>query len=272
MSPIAASHLRFLRLIELDRQAPTLAYLREIVFQTVCRIPFENVSKLLLIHRERAGRPLTSHEFLDGIEHHDLGGTCYSCNPFLAGMLRDLGFDASLLGADMSVPNIHTAVRVRLDGREYHIDAGYGGPFRQPLCLDDLPATVHEGAIRYLVDREPESGDVEVTQFSATGRLHGYRCHGPARSPEFLLPIILDSFHPGKTFMSCLRIVRIFPEHSVELYNRTLTVHRASESRARDLASISELRSAVANELAMPRCPIGEAIETLESLTGKGLF
>ncbi len=271
MIPIPEPHLRFLRLLGLDPQAPTLAYLREIVFQTVCRVPFENVSKLLLYRDEGIGRALTIDEFLDGIEHRDLGGTCYSCNPFLAGLLRALGFDADLLAADMSVPNIHTTVRVRLHGLEYHVDAGYGGPFREPLCLDDLPETICEGSIRYRVERHPE-GDVEVTQFSAAGRLHGYRAHGPARSPDFFLPVILDSFQPGKTFMTCLRIVRIFPDHSVELHNRTLTVHRGGESQTSNLASMAELRSTAADQLAMPRCPIEEAVDILATLNGQDLF
>jgi N-hydroxyarylamine O-acetyltransferase len=272
MSPLTDSHRRYLRLLELDQQPVSLDYLREIVFQQVCRVPFENLSKLLLVRREGDGRVITLDEYLDGIEHHDLGGTCYTCNPFLVELLHALGFEASLLGADMSVPNIHTSIRVRLDGRGYHVDAGYGGPFREPLCIDQFPESVHEGGTRYVFDRVPQSKDIQVTQFSSNGRVHGYRAHGPARNPEFFRPIVLDSFAPGKTFMSCLRIVRIFPGHSVELHDRSLTVHDAGESRTVELASMDELREAVADQFAMPRCPVEEAVATLEILTGRHWF
>ena len=99
----------------------------------ICRVPFENISKLLLIGREGTPRPTRLPEFLDGIERQDLGGTCYSNNPFLVELLRALGYDADLLGADMSSPNVHTVIRVRLDGAEWHVDAGYGGPFWRPI-------------------------------------------------------------------------------------------------------------------------------------------
>src|ERR1035438_69834 len=52
------------------------AALDEIVRRHLCRVPFENVSKLLLLGREGAGRVTMLAEFLDGIEHRDLGGTC----------------------------------------------------------------------------------------------------------------------------------------------------------------------------------------------------
>src|ERR1017187_3649094 len=63
------------------------AGLDEVVHRHLCRVPFENVSKLLLLGREGAGRVTTLTEFLDGIEHYDLGGTCHTNNPFLASLL-----------------------------------------------------------------------------------------------------------------------------------------------------------------------------------------
>ena len=99
------------------------------------------------------GRPLSLDEFLDVIEFFDLGGTCHSCNPFMAGLLKSLDYDADLLGADMTDPDVHTCVRVRLNGAEYHVDLGYAAPFRSPICLDPLPHESAEGESRYIVDR-----------------------------------------------------------------------------------------------------------------------
>ena len=238
----------------------------------VCRIPFENVSKLLLIGRERVGRPTRLGEFLDGIEHEDLGGTCYSNNPFLVELLRALGYDADLFGADMSAPNVHTVIRVRLDEAEWHVDAGYGGPFWRPVRLDRLPETLSAGELRFVLHRSA-ADDIEMSLVRGESRLHGYVAHGPARSFEFFHPIILQSFEPGQHFMTNLRLIRYFEDgRAAELLNSTLTVHRDGESRVLELRNRAELRSAVADELAMPRCPIDEAVNVLERMSGQSLF
>ena len=107
---------RYLRLLGIQGIPAGLAGLREIVARHLCRVPFENVSKLTLFGREGAGRVTTISEFLDGIENYDLGGTCYTNNPYLAELLQALGYDADLLGADMTKPDVHTVIRVRIDG------------------------------------------------------------------------------------------------------------------------------------------------------------
>jgi len=236
----------------------------------LCRVPFENVSKLLLFDREGAGRPLTLSEFLDGIEHHDLGGTCYSSNPFLAELLRVLGYDADLLGADMSIANVHTSVRVHLDGGEYHVDAGNGAPFLEPMPLDRLPHVISIGRYRY--DLETHHHGHQMTASYAGELVHSYLVHGPPRTPEFFRPIVLDSFVPGRKFMTWLRITRCFEDRVIDLRNRTLTWSQGNKSRETILNNADELQSVVANDMAMPRCPVLKAVTILERLTGKPFF
>lgn len=69
---------RYLRLLGIQGTPEGIAGLREIVSKHLRRVPFENVSKLLLFGREGAGRVTTISKFLDGIENLDLGGTCYT--------------------------------------------------------------------------------------------------------------------------------------------------------------------------------------------------
>jgi arylamine N-acetyltransferase len=266
MHALSDSDARYLRLLGIEGPPSGLEGLREIVRRHVCRIPFENVSKLLLYAREGAGRAITLPEFLDGIEHQNLGGTCYTANPHLADLLRHLGYDTDLLGADMTTPNVHTCLRVRVDGVPYHVDCGYGGPFREPLRLDRVPHHLVEGGVRYVFDRNAHPGAYEMNVLSGSQRLHGYMVHDPPRPADFFEPVTLKSFTAGQTFMDHLRIVKIFDEHSAELFDRKLTIHRAGQTREVELRSRSELRSAVANELAMPRCPIEAALEALPEL------
>jgi arylamine N-acetyltransferase len=290
---------RYLRLLGVAEPPAGLAGLREIVHRHLCRAPFENVSKLLLVGREGGGRPLALAEFLDGIEHYDLGGTCYSCNPFLAWLLRELGYAADLLGADMSKPDVHTSIRVRLDGDErterggvlpeslkpdvgrvrcarfegmYHVDVGYAAPFFRPISLSELPWETVLGPWRYVFDRGGSEGAYAMSVFAGAEPVHGYVVHPPARSREYFNPIVMDSFRPGQTFLTCLRITRFFDDGAVELKNAVLSRYRGAESSQRTLRNMAELRAALENDLAMPRCPVEEAVGVLERLTGKPFF
>lgn len=91
---------RYLRLLGIEGHPSGLEGLRTLVRRHLSVVPFENVSKLLLSGRERSGHITSLREFPDGIEFSDLGGTCYTNNPFLTDLLRALGYDAELLGAD----------------------------------------------------------------------------------------------------------------------------------------------------------------------------
>ncbi len=260
-------------MLGIDGSPAGLEGLRTIVRQHLFGAPFENISKLLLFGREGAGRFVTLTEFLDRIEHQDLGGTCHSNNPHLAELLRALGYDADLLGADMMPRlNCHTCLRVRIDSISYHVDVGYGGPFRDPIRLDRLPYELAEGTSRYVLDRKCDGSGYEMAVFSGQERVHGYVVHDPPRTLEFFTPSMLNSFQPAAPFLNCVRICRFFEDHSAELLNRTLTLHRGEETIQRELKTPAEWHSAVANELCMPRCPAEAAIKVLEQVTGKSFF
>jgi N-hydroxyarylamine O-acetyltransferase len=127
---------RYLGVLGLTREAATEGLLKEIVGAHAARVPFENISKL---HWRRT-LGLTAlpdlRLFLTGIEDYGFGGTCYANNYHLFSLLRSLGFDATLCGADMANPNVQMVVRVRVEGREVLVDVGYAAPFREPLPAD----------------------------------------------------------------------------------------------------------------------------------------
>jgi arylamine N-acetyltransferase len=256
---------RYLRLLGIDEAPRGVEGLRLIVRRHLIRVPFENVSKLLMFGVEGAGRAFTLDEFLDGIEHHDLGGTCYTVNPRLAELLQSLGWDPELLGADMTNPDVHVCVREN-HGPGYLVDVGFAAPFREPVPLDALPWSAAEGAQRYTFDQHPRGYSLSF------GDSLSYVAHEPPRPAEYFASVILDSFAPTAHFMNHLRISRFFEDYSVELLDRTMKRHRAQRTEEREFASMAELEEAVRTEFAMPRCPVREAVAVLERITGKELF
>jgi len=270
---VAGELQRYLRLLGIGKPITVdEAGLDEIVHRHLCRVPFENVSKLLLLGREGASRITALPEFLDGIEHHDLGGTCHTNNPFLASLLNALGYQADLLGADMNKPNVHTSIRVRLSGVEYHVDVGYGAPFRRAIRLDRLPWEFEQGRYRFVFDRASGPASYQASVHCGGQRLHGYIVHPPAREAAFFADEVIESYRPGMTFTSMLRIIRFFDDYAADLEDARLSIHRGGETTTKLLRNMTELRTAVADDLDMPRCPVEEAVAVLEQRTGRSVF
>jgi len=263
---------RYLKLLGIAGHPAGLDGLRTLVRRHLSAVPFENISKLLLLDKERAGRATTLPEFLDGIEYADLGGTCYTNNPFLAELLRELGYDADLLGADMSQPNVHTCIRVRIDSVAYHVDVGFAAPFREPLRLDRLPVRVEEGTKRYVLAPNAAGAGFRMSMFTEAESGVAYVVHDPPRPREFFDRVVLDSYALGSTFVRCLRISRVFDGRSLDLIDRKLYRHEAGRTAITNLESIEELKQALHDQLGMERCPVERAVAVLERLTGKPFF
>ena len=263
---------RYLRLLKIKGYPSGLDGLRTLVRRHLSIVPFENISKLLLSDRERSGHVTTLIEFLDGIEFSDLGGTCYTNNPFLTDLLQALGYDAELHGADMSQPNVHTCIRVRIESVAYHVDVGFAAPFREPLRLDRLPVHVEEGSNRYVLARDAGSDGFRLDIFSEEEHGIAYVVHDPPRAREFFDQVVLNSYALSSTFMRCLRINRVFDTFSLDLIDRKLYRHEAGRTAITHLETIVELQAAVKDQFGMPRCPIEPAIAILERHTGKPFF
>jgi arylamine N-acetyltransferase len=241
MNCIPDPFLRYLKLLGISGQPGGIKGLEEIVLRHLCVVPFENVSKLLMFDRGQGGRAVTLDEFLDGIEYRDLGGTCHSSNPFLAELLKVLGYDVVLLGADMTEPDVHTNIRVSLDSVDYHVDMGYAAPLRQPIRLDRLPYEIVQGDFRYVLDRRTNDGRYEVSILSGHERIHGYVVNETPRDFEYFYRTIRDSYDRGTEFMNRFRVTRFFEEYTVEVRDRTVLYFRGSESDKTELRDIAAL-------------------------------
>ena len=177
--------------------APTAETLRALHVAHLRSVPFENLS----IH---AGEPivLDDEALFEKIVGRGRGGFCYEANGLFAALLRALGFEVSMLSAEVakdeggfSQPFDHMTLLVSLEQR-WLADVGFGDSFVEPLLIDGGEQAQGRYAYRvtrdgdYLVmqRREVEGGEWRA-QYRFTLRPHTYadyaeRCHFQQTSPE----------------------------------------------------------------------------------------
>jgi N-hydroxyarylamine O-acetyltransferase len=145
-------------------------------------VPFENLS----IH---AKEPIVLEDeaLFTKIVERRRGGFCYEANGLFAALLRELGFDVTMLSAGVANaegefgPDFdHMALLVTLDER-WLVDVGFGDSFLEPLLLDERGEQgegerayriLDDGAHLVLARREP--GQQWVAQYRFTLQPHEY--------------------------------------------------------------------------------------------------
>jgi N-hydroxyarylamine O-acetyltransferase len=132
----------------LDRSANTLRALHR---AHIFAVPFENLD----IH---LGRPILLGEeiFFNKIVDRRRGGFCYELNGLFAALLRQIGFDVTMLSAGVARPDggfspdfDHMALLVRIDG-DWLADVGFGDSFIEPIKLDESSITRDETGAYYI--------------------------------------------------------------------------------------------------------------------------
>lgn len=131
-------------------RAPTVALLAELALRHPGAIAFENIDAFI------GRRPsLDLREVQRKLVAGGRGGWCFEQNLLFGEALRGLGFDVTDLAGrvlwgrppDAVTPRTHRLLRVRLDGRDWLVDAGFGGHTLTgvlDLHSEDEQATPHE--------------------------------------------------------------------------------------------------------------------------------
>src|SRR5574341_1574684 len=131
----AAAYLE--RIAYSGSREPNLQTLQTLHRAHLLAVPFENLD----IH---LGRPivLDQDKLFEKIVLERRGGFCYECNGLFGALLREMGFQVTLLSARVRISDgsgfgpefDHLVLRVEL-GEPWLADVGYGGGFREPLRL-----------------------------------------------------------------------------------------------------------------------------------------
>jgi N-hydroxyarylamine O-acetyltransferase len=136
----------YLKRIDYDSPVDVSAEtLRKLQVAHLFNVPFEN----LTIHASES-IVLDDEALFAKIVARRRGGFCYEANGLFAALLRALGFDVSMLSAEVargngqfSPPFDHMALMVQLDDR-WLVDVGFGDSFLEPLLLDTTSEQVQD--------------------------------------------------------------------------------------------------------------------------------
>ncbi len=137
--------------------APSAETLRQLHLAHLLSVPFENLS----IHRHEP-IVLNDDALFEKIVRRRRGGFCYELNGVFAALLRSLGFNVTMLSAEVAnnegefgEPFDHMTLMVTLDER-WLADVGFGDSFREPL-LPRCARTTNPGRRRFQNRRDRNS-------------------------------------------------------------------------------------------------------------------
>ena len=147
---------------------PSAETLRQLHLAHLLAVPFENLS----IQR-REPIVLDDAALFEKIVRRQRGGFCYELNGMFAALLRALGFNVTMLSAEVAnnegefgPPFDHMTLMVTLEQR-WLADVGFGDSFREPLLLDergpqiqgDAAYKIEETGTHLLLSRRQDTGD-----------------------------------------------------------------------------------------------------------------
>lgn len=227
-------------------QKPSYNALSEIVSSHITCIPFENVSKIYY-KNEFGQRSIPSMEqFLNGIEYHSFGGTCYSNNYYLYKLLDYLGYNVKLCGADIKNPDVHIVNIVTINNKEYLVDVGNAAPFITPMPLYlNVNYEISCGRDFYILLPKGDDGRSRMMQYRDGALKGGYLINPQPRSFEHFDNVITDSFKEDAVFMNGLLLVKIFPDHTITIHNNNLLESRGKTVKRKSLGSNAEIIGAI---------------------------
>jgi arylamine N-acetyltransferase len=255
---------RYLALLGLDREAPSLEALTRLVKAHVVNVPFENVTALL--HRRDCPDgpvpPMDLDVLLDTWERRAGGGICFELAAMFSRLLASLGYDLYVMLAQVSLPNGHQAIHVTLDGKRYLVDLGTGGPIFQPIPLDALPLEIRAHGIGYrfrfgdgphqLLREALIEGDWRIScrytmrPSSDEDRDRGYQSHH----------VVNASWVTGT-----LTMTRSTTEAVYALKDATLTRYTEGGKTVETVQDSASYARLAADPYGLPRLPIRDALE-----------
>ncbi len=236
-------------------------------------VPYENVSKLMLLGSGRIGIP-TFEEFIFNLEKYRFGGTCYVQNGHFSRLLSELGFEAYLVASNSDkVENTHAAVRVKVGSEQFIIDLGLFSTFSGIFPL--IPGNVVEldiPSMKYRFTALPEELSYKIEVFRNGNLSRSHRSNGIPCALESFNEVIKSTFKKDAIFMKTIVTHLVFEEGPAALWGKVLYVTKGSKIEKFEFKNIDELVLAYQNQFNLSKYPVRQAVEILQKQIGVNLF
>jgi arylamine N-acetyltransferase len=257
---------RYLRLLDLDRENPSLDALGRLCRAHVAGVPFENVTAIL--RRRQAGDapapPVDFDALLSAWEARGGGGVCVDSTPMFRRLLEALGYSVRPVLARISFPASHQASIVTLEGREYLADVANGAPFFDPVPIDE-PTTRHHAGLGWRFHRP--TADTLVQDREIDGAWTSFCYYTLTAATDADIEAAYQRHHtPGQSWVvGNLTMVRCFEDEVVRLRDDELVRYTASGASTQHVTP-SDLPALVRDTFGLPALPVLAAVDALDTL------
>jgi N-hydroxyarylamine O-acetyltransferase len=233
----------YLKRINFDgRLEPTAETLRRLQVAHLLAVPFENLS----IHSDEP-IILDDEALFRKIVERQRGGFCYELNGLFAALLRALGFEVTMLSAqvadaegDFGPDFDHMALMVTA-GERWLVDVGFGDSFIEPLLLDERGAQNQAGrTYRIAADDEwlivqlldKENANEWKPQYRFTLRAHQY--------PDYAEMCKYHQTSPNSHFTKARICSRLTPRGRITISDMRFITNEDGSRQERSLANSIE--------------------------------
>ena len=235
--------------------APTLDVLTALQAAHIAAIPFEAIDALT-----GAGIDIGADAIDAKLIGQRRGGYCFEQNGLFLRVLQAIGFDAEgllgrvrwLLPDDAPpTPRTHMVVRVKLDGRPWLADVGFGSAVPpQPLAMDseEPQQTRHE---RYHIIRQGSEWQVAASIEGEWRTLYRIENISPP-AIDYELGNWYTSAHPGSHFRHQLIAARTTADARYGLRDNRLTVRLADGRTDRRYLTADEIERTLSEIFLLP--------------------
>jgi N-hydroxyarylamine O-acetyltransferase len=254
---------RYLALLGVAREAPSVEALGRLLRAHFARVPFENVTAILR-RRAHPGRPVPPVDpaaMLADWEARRGGGVCFEIGQMFWELLVALGYRARPVMARISFPGSHQAVLVGLDGRRYLADAGTGAPFFEPIPLDD-PFVVRRAGLSYRFRADEATPHAWVQERLIDGAWAPFTTYDlRVSTAEDRMAAYQRHHTPGVSWVTGTpRLVRCEEDVVSQLRDGELTRFTPDGKRVERLETPEDYERVAAEVFGVPNLPIREAL------------
>ena len=254
---------RYLTLLGEPAAEPSLPAISALIRAQFRTVTFENVTSLLRRAATPDGPvpPLDPEALLANWEAERGGGVCYEISAMFHRLIRTLGYDAELVLAQISIPDGHQALQVRLDGARYLVDVGTGSPIFRPIPLTGTTEFRHAGLNYRFRPDEPShwvqerliDGDWKQTCRYDLGPLDLDRQYAAYQHHQT----------PGATWvLDKVRMIRCEDDAVYSLTGNELTTITTTGKRTDQITDLAAYTQLAVNTFRLPHLPVAEATRT----------